>query len=353
MKEISIVSAHEVDPELLLNFYHSMHSNVSNFLPQIWKWLYRTEFHDNQIPLVLLFENRRVIAHAGMIPFKVLLNEKIYTASWFVDFAILPDFQRRGLGSLLTERWIEFSDLCVTFCNEKSMGVFNKYGWVKSSDTYLHRYILSPFDFPRLANRLPSQLRKFLNKTTQLFFRLLYDRYAFQNNKIKINPLNADLLSQLIHTPSSQNQVVPIRDRDYVSWRLLDSPNRNQYFVLSVNDRDDIYMIVKFCQGSHNYIDILWTSNLSQYTLIRQMIASLARSEISNGYTYIRFFTSNPVLSDFLNHALKPVVRNPLFAFYSKNLNLLKQVTQHSNWQWELIDSDFEEFYDIVQKEIT
>jgi hypothetical protein len=54
-----------------------------------------------------------------MTPFKVFVDGANYTASWFIDFALLPEFQRQGLGPILTKKWMEFSDFYMSApCNE-------------------------------------------------------------------------------------------------------------------------------------------------------------------------------------------------------------------------------------------
>ena len=111
-----IVSAYELDDSMLHGFYKKYPINLGNGIAHRWKWSYNTSFHDNQIPLVMVYKNK-IIAHAGMIPFKVSINSEQYNATWFVNIFLLPEFQRQGLGGILTKKWTEFSYLCVIFCN--------------------------------------------------------------------------------------------------------------------------------------------------------------------------------------------------------------------------------------------
>src|ERR1035437_6359416 len=127
--KITIHSACDVDLKLLIDFYKKMFPDRMNYLESNWKWLNRSDYYENKIPLVIVYENQ-VIAHSGMIPFDLSIGGIKQTSSWFIDFKILPEFQRQGLGSILTKEWMNFSDCFVTFCNEKSIGVFKKFGWI-------------------------------------------------------------------------------------------------------------------------------------------------------------------------------------------------------------------------------
>jgi GNAT superfamily N-acetyltransferase len=343
MSDISILSAHDVDTKLLIDFYRTMYPRRVDSLSHIWKWLNRSSFYQNRIPLVILY-NARVIAHAGMIPFNVFLDRKRYTASWFIDFAVLPEFQGHGLALLLTEKWMEFSDLYVTFCNEKSMGVFKRYGWIESFDTYLHHYFLMPFNHPKFAGSIPRFLRRTLNMVSSRFLKLIYHKYAYSIDKLHLSDLNSDSFSKFLSFLEIQSStVIPIRDSDYISWRLLNSPDRDKYFVLSMSGGSNISIVTKLGnKGDSKYIDLLWVSDPSEYSIIRCMISTLALWGMSNGYSYIRYYTSNKELSSYLAKSLKPFVKHPRFAFYSKDAALLQKLT-HPSWHWQLIDSDFEE----------
>jgi len=342
LSDIAILSAHDVDINLLVDFYNIVYPWRAN--PRIWKWLNRSPFYDNKIPLVILY-NDRVIAHAGIIPFKVSLNGKYYTSSWFIDLAVLPEFQRQGLGKLLTKRWMEFSDFYVTFCNEKSIGVFKKYGWVESFDTHLHYYPLMPFNHHKFDGLIPAFLRKILNSASRTFFNIIYHKYASSGDNLCLDDLSSDSLRNFTTSLDvPDNTVTPIRDYDYISWRLLDSPDRDKYRIFSIRD---VSIIIKMYDKYHprypKHIDLLWVSNPSNYSVIRHMISTLAIWGMANDYSYIRHYTSDRELSDYLRKSLKSMVRHRRFAFYSKDIALLDKL-KYAKWHWELMDSDFEEF---------
>ena len=162
-KEITIHSAYDVDSTLLIDFYKKAFPIRINSLKSNWSWLNRSEFYENKIPLVLTYKNQ-VIAHSGMIPFNISICGDLHTASIYIDFKILPELERQGLGSILTKEWINFSDCCLAIgCTKKSFGIFKKLGWIQSFDTYMHLNFMRPFNHPGFVRRFPTFLRKILN----------------------------------------------------------------------------------------------------------------------------------------------------------------------------------------------
>jgi hypothetical protein len=138
--------------------------------------------------------------------------------------------------------------------------------------------------------------------------------------------------------------VEPVRDSEYLSWRLLDSPDEKKYRIVTMDGADNVSVIVKLCDNRpHPYIDILWLSNPLKQAEARNLIATLAIWGLRRGYSYIRHYVSSKELSSFLSRSLKAVVRHPRLMFYSKNPELFQKL-KDANWHWDLIDSDFEEF---------
>jgi hypothetical protein len=373
--DFKFLSAHEVDPDLLYDFYRRMYPKRTDFFKSNWKWLYRSSFYDNRIPLVILVDNK-VIAHAGLIPIKVRIAGKPYTASWYVDFAVVPEFQRKGLGIRLTKMWMEFSDLNITFCNDRSMGIFKKYGWKESFDTYYQIHPVIPFDHPNYVRKYPGFVRKILNVLARPYLKLMYNRYAYPKEDVKIEGFTREAMDSFIGSrpylkmmynryaypkedvkiegftreamdsfigsledaSSEGKSISPVRDPDFINWRLLESPERGKYKVFRTKG---ISCIVKLDVKYGNEIDMLWTSDLSDFDAVRSLIASLAIWGMNNGYSHIRFYTSKKELSDHLSKSMKPHVKHPRFAFYSEDGELLLKMEQ-GIWNWELLDSDLE-----------
>jgi len=336
-----IVSAFDVDSKLLFDFYDIVYPDRKDTLLRIWKWLYRTDSYKYKTPFVIL-DNGRVIAHASLIPFTIKLGNKYYTAVWFVDIAVLPEFQRLGLGAKLAEKRMEFSDIYVTLCNKRSFGVHRKMGWIQSHNSYLHFFPILPFNHPGFKRRMPFFLCRVLNQLSSPIYEHLYNKYSTSLDKIEFKKVDKNMLDRFKCLLSYENcSVYTVRDSDYFLWRILNSPDKKLYRIINTKG---VSTIIKLCDNYYSkYIDVLLVSDLSDFFTLRTIISNLAVWGKERDYNFIRFYTSGKDLSSFLKKSLKPFVKYPIFAYYSKDELLLEKL-KRSKWNWGLIDSDFEKF---------
>ena len=56
-------------------------------------------------------------------------NDQIITGVWYVDYAVLPEFQGKGGGSLLVNEGTKNSEVQIAFCNEDALKVYKKFNW--------------------------------------------------------------------------------------------------------------------------------------------------------------------------------------------------------------------------------
>lgn len=341
LKEALVCPAGEVDKNSLREFYDEMYPGRR--YADIWHWINRPSFYDGKVPIVIFYRGR-VIAHAGMIPFHVLLSGKRYTASWFIDFAVLPEFQKRGLGALIAKRWMEFSDISVEIGhNEGSGTVFKKLGWKESRSGCLIHYFLKPFDYYKFKGVVPDRMRNVLNTLSSAILNAVYRRYAYPAHTLIFKDISSLAAGGLVDTsPASSATILPVRDQEYTEWRLLRSPDKGRYRIFTIDGEGNMNCIIKMNgDDAHKFIELLWISDSSRHSDIRRMVSSLAVWGMQNGYSYIRHYTSHKDLSDFLASSLKALVNNPGFMYYAKDSALSENLGK-CRWHWQLIDNDFE-----------
>jgi len=88
-------------------------------------------------------------------------------------------------------------------------------------------------------------------------------------------------------------------------------------------------------------IDILWVTDLNNMEEIRNMVSTLAVYGRKHRFSYIRFFTANRKLSEYLKISAMSIVTHPRFVFHVNNSELDMKL-QGLPWEIELIDCDFE-----------
>lgn len=341
LSDILILPAYDIETQVLTDFYDAFYPGRLN--KENWKWLNRTLFCDNKAPLVIFYKNR-VIGHAGAIPFRVLLDGDWHLASWFIDFGILPEFRGKGLSSMFVEKWMELFEIHLALgCNEKSAEVFKKNGWIESSDTYLHSYILLPFNRRRLMKILPVFIRKGLNSASRYLVNSHYVRYASPVDYLRFEDININSIEKFkVSLKAYHNSVISVRDFDYISWRLLESPDKKLYRICTIDGMSEAAMIIKIQdKGYSPHLDLLWLTGSTDYSAIRRIIASLAVWGMRNNYTHLRCYTSGRRLSEYLKRYLRPVIARPRFLFCAKDQRLLSKL-KTAKWNWELMDNDFE-----------
>src|SRR5262245_11128350 len=87
----------------LAQFSQRMYPERAAFLTAHWLWLYRIGEYD-WAPLPLLaVAGQTVIGHIGTIPVLLQAGQAVRRAVWDVDLAVLPEYQRRKVGSRLMQ----------------------------------------------------------------------------------------------------------------------------------------------------------------------------------------------------------------------------------------------------------
>lgn len=340
--EIMILSAAEVRPGLLSHFYSSAYPLRAAFMDRNWSWINRAYYHGNRIPLVLI-SDEKVIAHAGLIPVTMQIGGKDHSAGWFIDLAVLPEYQRSGYGSILVRQRMEFAEIQMTFPNKRSRGIFKRIGWQPYPESYMHYIFIRPFNYPSIKKWLPRPLRFLLNK---IFFS--FQRSFYLRNSLPVGGINLEIVSpgslgvfQSVYNNSlkeSSEEVVILRDDDFWQWRVMNSPNRRQYYIYSDGD---FQALVYFNDHVGDTIDILLMSDDSNYEQIKTMLSSLVFKGEREGYAFIRLLTTHESLTTYVRQNVRSFVRPRNFVFNSKNKSLLN-IMKNLSWRLGLIDSDFE-----------
>ena len=228
--------------------------------------------------------------------------------------------------------------------NEKSMGVLRKLEWVESFDNFLHFNFMLPFDYPYFVTKLWPSFRKAGNLALRPFLLALYKKHSIPDPENHITKLTGEQFQEFTTMMQKSrvdawNIISPVRDQDFLKWRISDSPNSDKYYYYRI---DGFGAIIFLNDHSNKYIDILWVSDITNHPAIRDMISSLAIYGMRKGYSFSRFYTSDPELSSYLRKTTKSLVRRPKFAFFAKDTDLSNSIKSMS-WNWELVDHDFEQ----------
>ena len=287
MQDYNIDLISNVKKENLDEFYNIAFQDRNKILINNWKWIYRSGYL-NYEPILLLNNKKKIIGQAALIPAKISYKDILYPAVWFVDFVILKEFRGKGLGEFLTKEWMKICPNQITYCNNNSLKIFKKLGWLDSKTSKRIALPVNYFKFIPIIKRYNfTVLEKFflrkkennLNTIHLISPKLLIE----EKNKI----INFFLSKKVI----SNDNLQILRDEDWFVWRFFDCPyNKNIYYfeyennftivhIFKTNNIKRLNILYFFCSDSSkedylfliiykwaltNSIDLLWANSNDQ-----------------------------------------------------------------------------------------
>lgn len=238
---LEIRKASNVEEGPLRRFYTDAFPDRAEFLSRHWRWLYRVGRFPGIEPLVLV-EGERVVGHAGVIPLTLSRLGREAAAIWFVDFSILPEFQGKGHGKALTESWMAMCPDRVTFCNERSIQVFRKFGWKERCDASV---LTQPLELSGPMGRFGaagSTAGRVLNGAWLALQRARTSGApALETRPL---PMDAGGLAERLGDPAAAGTRV-VRDAEWFKWRLLENPRRGEHVLASAGGVSAVFRLFK------------------------------------------------------------------------------------------------------------
>ena len=331
VNEIDFTNLSEVNNEELLKFYSVAYPNRYKIIYKHWNWLYRTSLTGLE-PVVALYK-KNIIGHAGLISTNLSYENKILRAIWFVDFYILSKYRNLGLGKILTKKWMELESCHLTFCNENSLRVFKKLGWVENNNFYKSCKLINPLKWIPLIQSIDN---KFLNRLN--IFKFFNEKNIVKNVRLLKLSDNKKILNDIFFSkrPSENLNLEILRDYDWINWRIFQSPFIRNYYFASIENSLMIMSILK--DGKKKKLNIIFTKyeNEQHKTLLNRYVINWS---IENNIDIIWLQldnVDNKVLSNFYPKKFKLN-----FACNSHDISLNKNILKNLS-NIDGLDSDID-----------
>ena len=240
----------EVKEEDLFEFYRIVFKERYETLKQHYKWWYRL----NETPCepLILTVKKKIVGQMATVPTRIRLFEKEIDACYFIDFAILSEFQGKGAGSYLVKKSTISRQLQIAFCNEAALRVYKKLGWNINYESYRILRPVNPIKWLPIFNKFDLKLPKYL-----------YNFLLTKNfNKIdSIYPYSLDLkfgeLLECFRKKKDNNlePLVIIRDDNWFIWRFKEFPFKEN---------------LKFFEYKGNYliVNLIKKKNIKRFHII-------------------------------------------------------------------------------------
>ena len=243
----------EISTVQLSDFYKKIYHKRYKSLTNNWRWWYRVGYNEFE-PLILSIDDK-VVGQAGLLPIDLNILENKVPAIWFVDFAILAEFQGKGFGPILTKEWMKICPHQITFCNNLSLRVFKKFGWKNNLSI---KRLAKPINILKFLPLVKKFELNFINRTLRYFIAKKYSR------NILINPYKINDNFQIINDSFKIKKIVKnnkfaeiIRDEKWLYWRLIECPYKKDIHFFEYKNNFSIVHI--FVIENIKKLNILYT----------------------------------------------------------------------------------------------
>ena len=206
------------------------------FLKKNWKWKYRINDNQNKkTQPIVLFSKNELLGFAGSQFTELCYKNKVFKSKWFIDFYIDKNFRSKGLGKILTKKWMSDSLVKLTFCNYKSKKIFEKMGWINNMSYFDFRYILNPIKY---------FLNKFVNlENKNKKFKIFKNKNCFLLNVHQNKSVVIDLFKNIKNNLSYNNFELN-RDRNWLNWRVFQSPFFKEYQMIKYKNSFILFHVI-------------------------------------------------------------------------------------------------------------
>jgi hypothetical protein len=344
LDRLDILGSTEVSERALGDFFERMYPDRAKFLQRHWRWLYRIdEFPDLGPPLVALLDDR-VIGHVGQIPVFIRRGDREILAAWGVDGGVLGPYRGSGIGWKLMDLWNRRYPVAMGFCTEALFRILIKQGWSPHRTTWYMHLPLKPHHHPKFRRKIPILPSWFGGIVWNLAERLIITLRTQDWKPLRSLPLSAERLNgwSLLHHPRSWKAPLHVARRaDFLSWRLLRCPFREQYRILEMETIPLAAVVRVFQVGELRRARIISVSGrASGRGQVGRFFGSLASWAMKQDIDVLSMVHSDPWVVHWA-HRWFPIRSRLRFASISNDSGG-EDVLRGEDHIWELMDYDLD-----------
>ncbi len=343
-ENIEVVGSTEIPEQALGTFFEQMYPDRAEFLKRHWRWLYRIdEFPDLEPPLVAVLDDR-VIGHVAQIPVFIRRGDRQVLAAWGVDGGVLNRYRGSGIGWKLMDLWSRRYSVGMGFCTEALFRILLKQGWSPRTTTnYLH-LPLKPHHHPKFRRRIPAIPAQLGGKVWNLVERLIITLRTEGWQPLRQVSLSSQKVEHwsILRYPGGWKAPLHVaRSADFLLWRLLNCPFREQYQILEMEDASVSAVVRLFQIGDLKRARVISISGTasSRATMYR-FFGSLASWAMKRDVDILSMVSSDPDVVRWA-HRWFPVRSQLRFACICNDLEGEKMM-QGEDHVWELMDYDLD-----------
>ncbi len=340
-----MVSAGDVDSVALDAFLRRFFSAAHcDFLLRHGAWWHRGQQH-RQVALV----GDAIAGYSAVIPAPCRVGGKTVPAHWWVDLVVDPKFRGRGLQTRLDRRVRENAEVLLGFPNALAAGIHRKHGWGVSEE---HLVLLLPFRPARLrpvqraAGARGLVLRGLARLAWPITSRLRRRALRYRPASARrLETPDAGDLGAIFERHHDSEVTTTCRGADYLRWRYLEAPYRDQLGFFVAGDSSPLVAAVTRSRPTDHgprikILDLF--GRLDDPALVADLLRLLAREAARQGAVELSAFATLPHLFPLFRSAgfvLRTRARSCWHSADPSLMRLLDQCPSH----WTFGDSDQED----------
>ncbi|MEZ5015583.1 MAG: GNAT family N-acetyltransferase [Flavipsychrobacter sp.] len=336
---ISIHLFSELEEADILAFNKKAYPNKAHKLNSpLLKWQFRIGYDAKVEPIYIKYEGK-IVGQAALQPIMATCGAQQYMATWYNNFIVLPSMQGKGLGKILTQKWMELAPLHITNCNDNSMAVFRKLGWDEEFHTV--RYGL-PININALARSkgwtgVKAMAAAVLSPLYSLWLKMKYGKAQHA----AITPIKDIPLDEIVTDCKEEGENRLVRDKAWVQWRLLDSPYANKHYRIKLGDAVIYFRVLEYADIKR--IHILYQNTNVAAKAQRAVLQALVAHAIQEKVGLLWGITNVPALKELYDKVLFDKL-SARFAYHSQEGEVM-QGLKNAPLPLQSIDSDYDFMY--------
>jgi len=335
---IAIRRATRVPAEWLERFYERMFPARAAFLARHWRWLYRIDKERPDWSSLVAVNRHEVVGHLGLIPVTLCRRSEEYPAVWFVDLAVLPEYQGIDIGTGLARAAMPLCQVQLGFGNPRSMSLLAGCGWTVTSDTAALRLFLRPESHPSWRSGRRKTLASAVGSMTRIVSRArtLSPRELAVFPAVHVGDFRRRRLGGALQVD---------RSRDFLRWRIDEHPASSEYVVLEQRNRGSggCRALARVVEGSCRRLHLLSLEGQVGWESLSPFLASVVRWALDGDIHQILFITSDIDVARMARWWL-PSVKRLSFASHANDARS-QAFLDRGDQLWECLDSDFDLMY--------
>jgi GNAT superfamily N-acetyltransferase len=239
--EKSIFMGTEDDYSDLMRFFQDYHQilndrTVLNF--SRWKWMFLVN-PNASFPCIWVFKkNDKILAHQASIPFLLKVGDSYYRSAWGVKILVAPDYQNKGIGAILTEKWTADIDIPVALgISNDAHKMYVKAGWIELGKMACFVKLLDAGYIIQKYLSVPT-ITQVISGIVNLCLKLRDSISSIYVDAKKVDRFD-QAIDELWNQASVCYGVIAKRDSAYLNWKYADEPDI-KYSMLQFSCKDRI-----------------------------------------------------------------------------------------------------------------